>query len=103
MVAREVFGQQDQVVAGLFVLVLLEAVFHDVNFAAQDRLDARLGRRVVEGFDPVHVAVVGDGQRRHTELFGPLDKRLDGCRPVENGVLGMYVQMDEIRHGGEFS
>ena len=94
VVAFEVFGQQDQVVAGLLVLVLLEAVFHHVDLAAEDGLDAQLGGRVVEVLHAVHVAVVGDRQRRHPERFGALEKRLDGRGSVENGVL----KMDEIGH-----
>ena len=99
VVAFEVLGQQDQVVAGLLVLVLLEAVFHHVDLAAQNRLDPGVRGGIVEVLDAVHVAVVGNGDGVHAEGLGPLDERLDGGGAVEDRILGMYVQMDEIGHG----
>ncbi len=98
VIPLQVLGQQNEVVAGLLVLVLLETVAHDVDFAAEDGLDAQIDGRVVEVLHPVHVAVVGDGQRGHAELLGPFEQGLDRGGSVEDGVLGMYVQMDEFRH-----
>ena len=99
VIAFEVLGQQDQVVAGLLVLVLLEAVFHHVDLAAQNRLDPGVRGGIVEVLDAVHVAVVGNGDGVHAEGLGPLDERLDSGGAVKNRILGMYVQMDEIGHG----
>ena len=99
VIAFEVLGQQDQVVAGLLVLVLLETVFHHVDLAAQNRLDPGVRGGVVKVLDAVHVAVVGNGDGVHAEGLGPLDERLDGGGAVEDRILGMYVQMDEIGHG----
>ena len=99
VVAFEVLGQQDQVVAGLLVLVLLETVFHHVDLTAEDRLHPGVRSGVVEILDTVHVAVVGDGDGIHPQCFGAFDERLDGRGAVEDRILGMYVQMDEFRHG----
>ena len=99
VVAFEVLGQQDQVVAGLLVLVLLETVFHHVDLTAEDRLHPGVRSGVVEILDTVHIAVVGDGDSIHPQRFGAFDERLDGRGAVEDRILGMYVQMDEFRHG----
>lgn len=42
-------------------------------------------------------AVVRDGQTGHPELLGPVEQVLDGRVTVQDGILGMYVQVDE-RH-----
>ena len=91
VVTREVLGQQNQVIARLLVLVLFEAVAHDVGFAPQNRLDARIGGDVVEVLDAVHIAVVGNGQSLHTEGFGSFDERRYGRCAVQDGILRMYV------------
>ena len=78
-------------IARLLVLVLFEAVAHDLGFTPQNRFDARIGGDVVEVLDAVHIAVVGDGQSLHTEGFGSFDERRYGRCAVQDGILRMYV------------
>ena len=83
----------------LLVVVVLEVVvivLRDIDLAAEDRLHVRmLLRHVGEVLDAVHIAVVGDGQARHFQLLRPAEELLDVAHPVEDGVLGMDVQMYE--------
>ena len=78
-----------KVVARLLVLVLLEAVAHNIDLASEDGLNTRLGCHVVELLDAIHIAVVGDGQRWHAELFGTSYHLFDVGGAVQNGVLCM--------------
>ena len=100
-VPRVILRQEDEVVV-LLVLVVLETmvvVLRDIDLAAEDRLDLRmLLRHVGEVLDAVHIAVVGDGQARHFQLLRPAEELLDVAHPVEDGILGMDVQVYE-RHG----
>ena len=68
----------------------------DVHLAAEDRLDAALSRLVVEGDRREHVAVLGDGQRRHLQLDRAVEQLLDPARAVEQRVLRVQMQVDEV-------
>ena len=67
----------------------------EVALHAQHRLDVRVARRFVEREDAVHVAVVGDADRRLTVGRGRRDHFIDPRCTVEHRVLGVKVQMDE--------
>ena len=98
LVAVVVLGEQDEVVVLLVVVVLevVVVVLRDVDLAAEDGLDVRmLLGHVAEVLDAVHVAVVGDGEAGHAQFFGPAEELLDVAHPVEDGVLGMDVQVYE--------
>jgi hypothetical protein len=45
-----------------------------------------------------HVAVLGHGHRRHPELLRLIEQLLDSACAVEQGVLGVEVEVDEIVH-----
>ena len=78
------------------ILKLVVIVPGDVDLAAENRLDGRmLLGELAELLDTVHVAVVRDGQAGHPHLFGTVEQMLDGRHAVEDGVLGMDVQVDE--------
>ena len=68
----------------------------DVGLDAENRPDAVLQGLLVEGERPEHVAVVGDGDRRHPELGDPLAQLRQTVRAVEKGVLAVEVKMDEV-------
>ena len=101
-----VLGQEDEVVV-LAVVVVLEGVvvvLRDIDLAADDRLDPGMLRRILEELlDAEHVAVVRDGKAGHAELFGAVEQVLDRRLSVEDGVLGMYVQVDESHISGGVS
>ena len=98
LVAVVVFGQEDEVVEFLVVVVLevVVVVLRHVDLAAEDRLHVRvLLGNVAEVLDTVHVAVVRDGQAGHAEFLRTAEELLDIAHSVEDGVLRMDVQMYE--------
>ena len=54
----------------------------------------------VEVGDAKHVAVVGEGERRHAEVDGALDHVRDARGGIEDREVGVVVQMDEC-HGAQ--
>jgi hypothetical protein len=73
-----------------------------VGLAADDGADARVLGLLVEFNDPVHHAVVGDGQRGHAQLLGVVNGLADAAAAVEQAVLGVEMQVDEwdvVGHG----
>ena len=71
------------------------AVVGHVGLGAQDRLDPVLLARLVERQDPVHVAVVGDADRRLAVGRGRRHDVVDTCGAVEHRVLGVHVEVGE--------
>ena len=89
-----VLRQQDKVVIALFLHPVIS--LGNVNLAADDGLDIRMLLGVLEElFDTVHVAMVRDGKGRHTKLFGTVEKVFYGGLSIQNGILGMDVQVNE--------
>ena len=76
----------------------------DVRLDADDRLDARLRRRLVERDRPVERAVVRDGEAVEAVLDARVDEIGDPAEPVEQAELGVRVEVDEVvrgdAHGG---
>ncbi len=98
VVSLEILGEQDEVVARFFVLVLFAVVLYHIDFASEDGFESRRVGRIVELLYAEHIAVVGNGNGRHAELLGPFHQRGDGGGPIEDGVLRMYMKMSELRH-----
>ena len=95
-------GRQQHEVEGLAVgLALL--VRHrppgDVGLHADDRLDARLGGRLVERDRAVERAVVGDGEAVEAVLDRRVDEVGDPPQPVEQAELRVGVEVDEVVRG----
>ena len=60
VVAREVFGQKNQVVAPVVFVALVEtASFGNIDLASENRLDSLFFGSVVKLLDSEHVAVIG--------------------------------------------
>ena len=95
-----VLGEQHEVVGGLAGRAALVAAIagRDVDLAAEDRLDAALARRVVKDDRREHVAVLGDGERRHLELLRLIEQLVDAAGAVEQRELGVQVKVDEVMH-----
>src|SRR6185436_7057886 len=93
-------GQQHQVVRGLPGRAALRPPIarRDVDLAAEDRVDPALARLVVEDHRREHVPVLGDCHRRHLQLDRLVEQLLDPARPVEQRILGMQMEMYEVRH-----
>ena len=93
-----VFDDDGEVVGGFgdSVGVFVEAgVWCDVEFAADDGFDVVFFGGVVPVDGAEEVAVVGEGDGGHVELFGFLEEGVDGGAAVEEGEVGMAVEMDK--------
>ncbi len=91
-VAGIVLGQEDEVVITLFLLAVVP--FGHVHLAADDGLHVGvLLGKLEELLYAEHVTVVRDGQGGHPQLVGPVKKVLDGRLSVQDGVLGVDMQM----------
>ena len=105
-VALAAHREQDQVVVAARLVVvdaarLLEAALRrHVHLAADDRLHVRLPRRLVELHRPEHVAVVGDGARRHSRAGDARQQLGDLVGAVEQRVLRVEMQVDEGHRPG---
>ncbi len=109
-VAAIVLGEQGQVVVELVAAVGIAAgivgpatagralgagVVGHVGLRADDRLDPVLLALPVEVEDPVHVAVIGDPDRRLPVGNHLGDQLVEAGRAVEHRELGVYVKMGE--------
>jgi hypothetical protein len=98
-VARRVAREEHEVVvrlgAGLGAPALEPRAGGDVGLHAEDRLELGLAGLLLELPRRVHVAVIRHGERRHLELLGAADQRIDPVGAVEKRVLGVAVQVDE--------
>ena len=105
-VAVVILREKDEVVVAL-VLRILQAVVvvpRDIHLAADDGLHYEVAVRILVALvvgilekllDPVHVAVVGDGQGGHAEFPGALEELPDVGESVKDGILGMDVEVYE--------
>src|SRR5262249_50433671 len=75
-------------------------IIDDVCLAAEDRLDVMLPTGAEQLDGSVHDAVVGQPKRRLIVGCGSFGQLLDLARAVEQGVLGVDVEM---RAGGTHS
>ncbi len=95
-----VFGEHQQVVVGVaFGSGAVVFLFADVKFAADDGLHAMLVRRVDEMHRAENVAVIGHGDGGHAEFVHALAELFDVTGAIEQGIIGVQVQVDELGHG----
>ncbi len=66
-----------------------------VRLHPDDRLDSRRSRVLLELPGRVEVTVIGDRHRGLLELLGPANQVIDSVGAVEEGELGVAVQVDE--------
>lgn len=78
-------------------LVATRGPGRDIGLHADDRLDVVLARLGPELVGAVDIAVVGGRDGGHPLRRGGAEQFVDPGRPVEHGVLGVAVQMDEVR------
>ena len=112
-VERGLGGDADEVAVAFFVLgedeevVVVVAfaggavvfVFGDVELAAEDGLDAFFFGGVEEVDGAVDVAVVGHGDGLLAEGGDAVDEFVDVAGAVEEGVLGVEMEVGEFGHG----
>ena len=71
----------------------------DVELTAQNRLDSLGLGRVKEVHRAVDVPVVGHGDRGLPQLRDAVNELLDVASPIQQGVLGVQMQMRKFSHG----
>ena len=100
MVALEIGGQQNQmiiVVVGQQALALSPAARREIGFTPDDGLHP-LGRSLfIEVDGAEEVAVVRDGERGLLKIADLLEQRIQLIRAVQQAVLGVEVQVNELR------
>ncbi|OPZ64052.1 MAG: hypothetical protein BWY83_03272 [bacterium ADurb.Bin478] len=100
-VAVQILAQQHQMKRGSSAAVALPelaAAGRDIDLGTDQRFDARFFTILVKFDGAVQVAVIGQSQRRHTELFGGLDQIVDAASAIQKAVMRMIVQMDKGAH-----
>ena len=87
---------------GAVGLAVEAAARREIDFAADDRLDAGLAAFLVKFDRAEKIAVVAQRQRGHFQLGGARGQLRDAAGAVEQAVLGVDVKMDEgFRRGHE--
>ena len=104
VVAGLVARQHAHVEDGLALLAAAGALeprtLGEVDFAADQRLDAAGLRLEVEVDRPEKIPVVGERQRLHAQPGGAVHQAVDAAGAVEQAVVRVDVEMDEIGVGG---
>ena len=111
LVSVVVLRKHDEVIAARIALLLDTVGFgaaRNVHLATEDRLERLLALvfqlavylvAVVEQlFHAEHIAMVGDSHAAHAVSHGFVDKLFHRRLSVENGVVGVYVQVYEVFH-----
>ena len=103
MVALEIGGQEDQmivVVVGQQAFALSPAAGCEIGFAPDDGLHPVGGGFFVEINGAEEVAVIRDGERGLVKVPDLPEKRIQLIRAVQQAVLGVEVQVNELRRHG---
>src|ERR1700704_5065594 len=77
---------------------VLPAARRDIHLAPEDRIQAAVARVVVKDHRREQVAVLGDRNRRHLQRDGLIEDLVNPARAVEEGKLGMEMEMNELSH-----
>src|SRR3990167_3688653 len=100
LVAGIIFGQQGEVIAliidaGFF---LKAGAISDIDFAADDRLEAVLDALVVELDRAVHRTMISERDGRHAMLLRQLHHVVHFGQSVQKTVMRVRMKMDEFAH-----
>jgi hypothetical protein len=104
-VADLIFREQNEMVVDVLAaggrLLFEPRSGGDVNFAADDGLDALAPRFLPKIHRAVHRAVIRDGERGQLQFVRLLDEFVQTAGAIEQGILGVQMQMDKVsvRHG----
>ena len=100
LIAGPVLGEEDQVVVGLLPLArrrpIGSAARGHVDFAPQDRPDPLLAALFEEPDGAEEVPMIRNGDGGHLKGHRLVHHLLDLLRSVEEGELGMVVEVDEV-------
>jgi hypothetical protein len=76
------------------VVVLLA----DVKLAADNGFDSSVSGSVHKMHRAENISVVGHGHGGHAQFLYPVTEFLHVASAVEHGVVGMEMEVDELRH-----
>jgi hypothetical protein len=100
LVALEISREQAEVEDGFALIgaaVFLEPRrLDEVEFAADEGLDAGVLGGLVELDRAVEIAMVGQRERGHAEFLGAAHETIDPAGAIEQAVVGVDVEVDEI-------
>ncbi len=98
------FAEQDEMIVAVGIGAGLVALLGDVDFAADDGMNAFFRRFVIKLDSAEEVAVIGHGDRGHLLAFHDLDELLDIASAIEEGVIGVAMEVNEraFGHAGQF-
>jgi len=85
--------------AARFAAPLEAAGGRDICLVTDDWIQPGGAARFVKLDCTVEVAVVGDCQRVHPQLFRPIDHPVDRASAVEQAVVAVAMQMNKRRRG----
>ena len=91
---READEMEALMVALIGVLVSI-AAGRDVEFAAHDGIDFKVRSERGEFVAAAHVAMVGDGECGHAEIFAFTEHSFNFCGAVQQAEVAMGMEMDE--------
>ena len=81
-------------------------VVHEVDFRAQNRLNAMLFGALEETGEPKQIPMVGDGEGLHAKVTRPFAQPVHVAAAIKKAVVGVDVKMDKFlilrRHVDEF-
>lgn len=77
---------------------ILKVSFYYIDLHPDDRLDPRFFTGLVKGDSRIQIGMVRHSQRFHSQLCGSLHQLLHSCRPVEQTVFRMHMQMHKGGH-----
>ena len=99
-IARVVFGKQNQmkIFCAVSLFAVEERAGRDVNFTADNRLNAASLRRLVKINHAVHCAVIRYREGIHAEIFRGVEQVVNPRRAVKQAVFGVNMQMNKIAH-----
>src|ERR1700687_1282286 len=70
----------------------------NVKFAADDGFDSRAPGGIHKVHRTENIAVISHGHGRHAEFLHPLTEFFHVPSAVEHGLIGVEMQVDELRH-----
>ncbi len=97
-VAFLVLAEEDEVIVAIRVAASLVALLRDVDLASDDRVDPLILSGVVKLDRAEEVAMVGHGDGGHFLLDYEVHELGDFAGPVEEGIIGVAMQVDEGCH-----
>ena len=84
------------IAAGIGAMIVFLA---DVEFAAEDGLNALLFRRIEEMHRTINIAMISDSHRLLANRFDALDQLFYITGAVQEGIIRMQMQVGKFSHG----